>query len=79
MKDAFRIVGTSVLDDGTLSVFDYNGKMVFTAAELEDAKQHVVQTHPDEIFDVVQVVGTYTSRITAVEFAPKKVETIDKP
>lgn len=67
MKDAFRIVGTSVLDDGTLPVFAYNKKFVFTAEELEEAKLHIIQKHPDEIFDVVQVVGTYTGQVTPVE------------
>lgn len=67
MKDLFMIVGDKLLDDGTLPVYSYDGKVQFTAAELEGAKLQTVRDNPHAKFVVVQVVGTYTSNIIPCE------------
>jgi hypothetical protein len=67
MKDIFMLVGTSVLDDGTLPVFDYKGKSEIAASLLENAKLSLVKEQPLVPFRVVQVVGTYTGDISCRE------------
>jgi hypothetical protein len=67
MKNIFMILGPSVLDDGSLPIYDHEGKYRFNAVELEAAKAAVIDDNPHDQFVVVQVVGTYTGEITPKE------------